>query len=51
MCSRTGGAGYLDTDEIAESADIDGVFDAWHADHDSELDRRGRKHEVADRTG
>lgn len=30
---------YLDGDEIRESADVDGVFDAWNADADSELDR------------
>ncbi len=33
------GDSYLDTDEIAESADVRGVFDAWDADADSELDR------------
>lgn len=35
----TDGDSYLDGDEIAESADTDGVFDAWNADADSELDR------------
>lgn len=33
------GDSYLDNDEIRESADVDGVFDTWNADADSELDR------------
>ena len=33
------GDSYLDDDEIAESADVDSVFDSWNADADSELDR------------
>lgn len=33
------GDSYLDNDEIAESADAVGAFDAWNADADSELDR------------
>lgn len=32
------GDSYLDLDEIAESADTDGLFDTWDADRDSELD-------------
>ena len=33
------GDSYLDNDEIGESADASGAFDAWNADRDSELDR------------
>ena len=32
------GDSYLDNDEIRESADVSGTFDAWNADADSELD-------------
>ncbi|MFP5363202.1 MAG: hypothetical protein ACLGI5_10800 [Thermoleophilia bacterium] len=32
------GDSYLDNDEIRESADVSGTFDAWNTDADSELD-------------